>query len=117
MDHSSDYYNGLANKNLNKSTRLKKAATAAGEQIDSVDQYRKKVKQVMKLKSKGWKGASAKMFEGYADDTINALSKFREQMDKVRDGFNTEAAAAYTSYIYFDGLYQKAKAEIQNITN
>lgn len=115
MDHSSDYYRGLANRNLKKSERLEKACKEAGKQIDSVDQYRKKVKTVLKPKS--WKGASANTFEGYADDTVNALTKFREQMDKVRDGFNSEAAAAKKSYFYFDGLYHKAKAEIQNSTN
>lgn len=115
MDHSSDYYRSLANKNLKKKERLEKACKEAGKQIDSVDQYRKKVEKVMK--PKGWKGASANMFEGYASDTRKALSQFREQMDKVRDGFNSEAAAAKKSYFYFDGLYHKAKAEIQNITN
>ena len=113
MDY--DEYRKLANRALNKQKRLKAAKQKAGTIINDARDCHSFLKK--KAKPSSWKGATAKKYDSLISSMNSSAKSFISAMDAVRDGYNREEAEAHKSYVYFDGLFRKAKAEIENIVN
>ena len=107
-----DYYKSLADKNRDKRDRLKEAVRVASGYITTARNYQGKVRS--ETDPTIWKGNSANKFDDMRFSLNSTASKFISQMDEVRDGYNTEQAAANTSFLSF---LSKWKAAIQNEFN
>lgn len=112
MDHPSSYYSAQANKSKDKRDRLRAAVREAGSYISTARTQKKAL--LRDMRPAAWKGNSAKRFASIAKSLDHRVSIYISQMDTIRDGYNSEQAAANTSYLSF---LSKWKAAIENEFN
>lgn len=114
-NQSCDYYKALADKSKKKRDRLKLAVDRAGTLI--CDARSEKKQLVSKAKPSMWKGSTEVHFSSLADYSNRTASRYIDQMDSVRDGYNREQAAADKSFWFFNNKYRQIKAEVENTFN